>query len=408
MSTDEGSKQTRGAGGAARGRDGGSFLLSTVQFMANWCRKNSVWPLPLGLSCCGIEFMATAASRYDMARFGMEVNRFSPRQADLMLVAGTLTYKMAHVMTRLYDQMAEPKWVIAMGACASSGGMFRSYPVVQGIDEFIPVDFYIPGCPPRPDAVLECLMQLQQKIVADRSYHLALRAPEAPPPTPLVERPGSGRCAGEPAAVALATSGGRFGEEGHHSHVRRAHSSEETRRGPISTVAPLRTTKPVRTSSILYRDAPPEALLVAARDALAPFGPLGWSEHHGDLGVLLEKNVWLDALGALREAGYGWLVDHTAVDYPERRPRFTVVAIVQNMDTQDRLIVKTRVGDGESVASLTPLWAAANGAERETYDMFGITFDDHPDLTRIYLPRDFEGWPLRRDFPLQGHLRFRD
>jgi NADH-quinone oxidoreductase subunit B len=166
---------------SATGSTEGGFLLSTLQSMVNWCRKNSVWPLPLGLSCCGIEFMATAASRYDMSRFGMEVARFSPRQADLLLVAGTLTYKMAHVMTRLYDQMAEPKWVIAMGACASSGGMFRSYPVVQGIDEFIPVDFYIPGCPPRPDAVLNCLLQLQKKIERDRSYRLALDAPaEAP------------------------------------------------------------------------------------------------------------------------------------------------------------------------------------------------------------------------------------
>jgi NADH-quinone oxidoreductase subunit B len=156
----------------ASGGSEGSFLLTTVQGLANWCRKNSVWPLPLGLSCCGIEFMAVAASRYDMSRFGMEVARFSPRQADLMLVAGTLTYKMAQVLTRLYDQMSEPKWVIAMGACASSGGMFRSYPVVQGIDEFVPVDFYIPGCPPRPDAVLECLMQLQRKIDEDRSYRL--------------------------------------------------------------------------------------------------------------------------------------------------------------------------------------------------------------------------------------------
>jgi NADH-quinone oxidoreductase subunit B len=169
---------------SATGSTEGGFLLTTLQSMANWCRKNSVWPLPLGLSCCGIEFMATAASRYDMSRFGMEVARFSPRQADLMLVAGTLTYKMAQVLTRLYDQMSEPKWVIAMGACASSGGMFRSYPVVQGIDEFVPVDFYIPGCPPRPDAVLNCLIQLQKKIDRDRSYRLALEADEKAPISP--------------------------------------------------------------------------------------------------------------------------------------------------------------------------------------------------------------------------------
>ena len=197
----------------ATGSSEGSFLLSTVQAMANWSRKNSVWPLPLGLSCCGIEFMATAASRYDMARFGMEVARFSPRQADLLLVAGTLTYKMAHVMTRLYDQMAEPKWVIAMGACASSGGMFRSYPVVQGIDEFIPVDFYIPGCPPRPDAVLTCLLELQKKIEKDRSYQLRLDEPEAQKTSDLQEvatLPGRGE--GPP--IALATRNERFTEEG--------------------------------------------------------------------------------------------------------------------------------------------------------------------------------------------------
>jgi len=207
----------------AQGSSEGSFLLSTVQSMANWCRKNSVWPLPLGLSCCGIEFMATAASRYDMARFGMEVNRFSPRQADLMLVAGTLTYKMAEVLTRLYDQMAEPKWVIAMGACASTGGMFRSYPVVQGIDEFVPVDFYIPGCPPRPDAVLECLMQLQNKITEDRSYQLRLTKPDAAPTVPLAPSVRDTDHPGEPAAVALATPDERFVESGPQKSQRRFH-----------------------------------------------------------------------------------------------------------------------------------------------------------------------------------------
>jgi NADH-quinone oxidoreductase subunit B len=211
----------------AQGNSEGSFVLSTVQAMANWCRKNSVWPMPLGLSCCGIEFMATAASRYDMARFGMEVNRFSPRQADLMMVAGTLTYKMASVMARLYDQMAEPKWVIAMGACASTGGMFRSYPVVQGIDEFVPVDFYIPGCPPRPDAVLECLIQLQGKIQKDRSYRLALREPKAAAATPLAEDPHIVKRPGEPAPTALAVDTERFVTEGPQKRVRRFPSVEE-------------------------------------------------------------------------------------------------------------------------------------------------------------------------------------
>jgi NADH-quinone oxidoreductase subunit B len=142
----------------------------TVVDVINWCRKNSLWPVMMGLACCAIEMMTAASARYDLSRFGSEVFRASPRQADVMIVSGWCSKKMAPVVRRIYDQMAEPKWVIAMGACASCGGMHNIYAVVQGIDEVVPVDIYIPGCPPRPEALIHGIMELQKKIQASKKF----------------------------------------------------------------------------------------------------------------------------------------------------------------------------------------------------------------------------------------------
>ena len=169
------------AGAVAKQPDGSRVFLTTkLEKLLDAARKNSLWPLPFGTACCAIEFMSFMMSHYDISRFGAEVVRFSPRQSDLLIVAGTVTDKMAPVMVRIYEQMAEPKYVISMGACACTGGFYRAYHVVQGIDEFIPVDVYVPGCPPTPEALLQGVIRLQEMIAAgETNYQRMVRAVKA-------------------------------------------------------------------------------------------------------------------------------------------------------------------------------------------------------------------------------------
>jgi NADH-quinone oxidoreductase subunit B len=170
-----------------------NFLISKLDWVANQVRANSLWPMPFATACCGIELMATASSRYDLARFGAEVMRFSPRQCDLMIVAGRVVMKMMPVLQRIWLQMPEPKWCISMGACASSGGVFDTYAVVQGVDRFMPVDVYVPGCPPRPEQLIRSILDLQEKVkrtgtYAGKEFERRTR-PEAPAPLALELKP---------------------------------------------------------------------------------------------------------------------------------------------------------------------------------------------------------------------------
>ena len=175
-------KKLPGGGTSARtgglfGAGGPTFLTTKLDFIVNWSRRNSLWPMPFGTACCAIEMMASAASNFDLARFGMERMSFSPRQADVLICAGRVTYKFAPVLRRIWDQMPQPKWCVSMGACASTGGVFDVYSMVQGIDTVVPVDVYIPGCPPRPESLIYGLMMIQEKIRQESlDQHAILRA----------------------------------------------------------------------------------------------------------------------------------------------------------------------------------------------------------------------------------------
>jgi NADH-quinone oxidoreductase subunit B len=171
---------------------GESWVTTRFEDLEDWAQRNSFWPFPFGTACCAIEFMSTLSSHYDVARFGSEVVRFSPRQSDVLLVAGTINDKMAPVLRKIYDQMADPKWVISMGACACSGGFYRAYHVMQGIDEIVPVDVYVPGCPPTPEGLIYGILQLKERVSRDRKKHRARvagsKAAEKVPPQEVSDR----------------------------------------------------------------------------------------------------------------------------------------------------------------------------------------------------------------------------
>ncbi len=345
---------------------GDNIITSTIDYAANWARKSSLWPMPFGTACCAIEFMSVVSAHYDLARFGAEVVRFSPRQSDLMMVMGTITDKMGPVLKRIYDQMPDPKWVISMGACATSGGFYRAYHVMQGIDEIIPVDVYIPGCPPSPEAVLQAILMIQGIIQKEKLIDADAR-----------------------------------------EELRARMRKEITESAPKPLlIAEQQAREALQLVQIMREPAAPQNPIVAAIEGGFKDQVLEIDDARGDLSITIRPDRITEICRALKEdptTKFDLLSSITGLDYlgyPEKTSdeRFNVVYHMYSIDHGHRVRLKVPLPESRPEAdSVSSVWKTANWWERETYDMFGINFRNHPDLRRILCHEEFVGHALRKD-----------
>jgi NADH-quinone oxidoreductase subunit B/C/D len=391
-------------------------LLGMVDTVYNWSRRSALWPLGFGLACCAIEMICTASSRFDIARFGAEVFRGSPRQADLMIVSGTVTKTMMPMIARLYDQMPEPKYVISMGACASGGGPFKEgYNVVSGIDKYLPVDVYIPGCPPTPQALLNGLIMLQKKIDGEKIDIPALgRKGNTPWYRPDVDRDVTIPVLG-PDLIDLRTV--------EISAERTAMGLVEAREEALPKPAKIPSPQPPGSETAAEAEAAAPAAKPAKKPKRAEARPsLIWL---GDDGLRELASRIDDAIGGgtatIVEAGLLIPADRlveTARFLKERNPiRYDYLASLQSVHYEDaievnyhldstenpgsliELRVRTAEAEGEGeVPSLVPVYHGADFQEREVYDMMGVRFTGHPELKRILMWEEYAYYPLRKDF----------
>jgi NADH-quinone oxidoreductase subunit B/C/D len=365
-------------------------LLGGTDALINWSRKYSLWPMFFGLSCCFVEEATALTARYDMARFGAEVLRPSPRQADLLIISGTVFKKIAPVVLRLYEQMAEPKWVISMGSCSNCGGMYDVYSVVQGIDQILPVDVYIPGCPPRPEAVLDGLVMLQKKIETES------------PTRSIFHFKGGTQGSVKPILVDGQTK----------SRDPRGPGMEGTAIRGTSVVPPefqdsrsdLMWTPPPRQIELNPSDQNLAQILSAQfGDAVEPVSPTS-----DMLTFQVAESRLKDVLRYLKTEAmpkYQRLDDLTAIDesarrQPENYPDYTMVYHLLSFDSASRLRLKVPLrGQDPVTRSITDIWPSANWYEREVFDLMGVRFEGHPNLRRIIMPPDWQGHPLRKSHP---------
>ena len=351
-------------------------LIATVDPVTSWGRRSSLWPLQFGLACCAIEMICTAASRFDIARFGAELFRPSPRQADLMIVSGTVTKKMIPMIVRLWDQMAEPKYVLSMGACANGGGPFKEgYNVVSGVDEFLPVDVWVRGCPPTPQALLNGLMELQKKIDEEAFVGAWKRRRR-----PEVEVPALGPDLVDRRQIPDIRAAAGKGE---------AQRLVEMKLKPVLKPAP----KAGPLSSLEASDA-------ALKDAGMKLAARVGADHVQAAGhaLVVDRSVWGQAARVLRgEMGYDFLANLTAADY---EGTLEVACHLYRTDqTGGQLAVKVRTDREQSeVPSVSAVWPGADMQEREAWDLLGVKFTGHPNLKRILLWEGFAGHPLRKDW----------
>lgn len=375
---------------------GGRHLIDGIEFIVSWARANSLWPLVYGTACCAMEMMSTGASRHDWARFGVEVARATPRQADLIVLAGTIVEKMSKPLVTLYEQMPGPKYVIAMGSCAISGGPFYydSYSVIKGGDRLIPVDVYIPGCPPRPEALLYGIMQLQKKIRTEGRRN------------PWQVKATFNQPIGDPFTETKTAWAEKLKKK----------PSTNTEHGPppVPAASPAKPKRLVPPTYPELNRSPAKAIGLSSREILALVhvrfpnikvaGPDGIGLDTppapapiADLVVPPEDYFALvEFLKANQQLHLDLLQFVTAVDW---RDRLDVVSMLISSDLGHKIAVRTPISrTAPALASLTPLYPAAAWHEREVFDFFGVRFSGHPDLRRLFLDDEFPGHPLLKDF----------